>query len=111
MTEGFHRLDAVWVEAPEEDDDDDLERSLTFRLRDQFAVVDRDQLVLPITVLERNGEALEEPKPAMLMQYGGEGLLNDLILEADYQPEAGMKFLLTHAEGFGRDLTLLTDDD
>lgn len=101
----MNRIPTVWVEAPDEDDPDDFDHSMTFRLRDEWCAVDRDQLVLPVTVLERDGKALDEPKPAVLMQYGGDALLNQLLLEGDV--EDGNKYLLTHAEGFGRELKLL----
>lgn len=98
----MNRLPTVWVEAPDEDDDDDFDRTLSFRLREEWCAVDRDQLVLPISVLERDGEELDEPKPAILLQYGGESLLNDMLLEGG--SESGSSWLLTHAEGFGRSL-------
>jgi hypothetical protein len=100
----MNRVPTVWVEAPEEDDPDDIDRSISFRLRDDWCAVDRDQLVLPITLLERDGTELEEPQPALLMQYGGEGLLNDLLM-SDGNPEPGSTWLLQHTEGFGRNLT------
>jgi len=103
----MNRIPVVWVETPDEDDDDDLDRSITFRLRGEWCSVDRDQLVLPITLLERNGQEIAEPEPALLMQYGGEGLLNDLLLETGGEVEAGQKYLLQHTEGMGRTLTLV----
>jgi len=103
----MNRVPTVWVEAPDEDDDEDFDRSLTFELREEWCAVDRDQLVLPIKVLERNGEPLDEDRPALLMQYGGEGLLNDMLLDGGV--ERGGKYLLTHAEGFGREITRLDD--
>lgn len=100
----MNRLPTVWVEAPDEDDPDDLSHSVTFRLREQWCAVDRDQLVLPVTIVERDGEALEESRPAVLMQYGGEGLLNQMLLEAEGTPEPGSFWVLDHSEGFGRTL-------
>lgn len=108
----MRRLPTVWVEAPDEDDPDDFSRYIAFRLRDEWAAVDRDQLVLPITVLERDGRELDDPEPALLMQYGGEGLLNQMLM-AEGDIEAGSTWLLDHSEGFGRTLerTDLDDDD
>lgn len=108
----MNRLPTVWVEAPDEEDPDDFDRSISFRLREAWCAVDRDQLVLPVTVTARDDEQLEEPRPGILMQYGGEGLLNQLLMQAEGQPEPGSKWFLEHAEGFGRELTRIeTPDD
>lgn len=105
----MNRLPTVWVEAPDEDDSDDVSRSLVFRLRDDWCAVDRDQFVLPVEVVERDGEDLDEPRPALLMQYGGESLLNQMLLDAEGQPEPGSRWLLDHSEGFGRTIEQLDD--
>lgn len=105
------RIPTVWVASPDDEDPDDDERSMVVRLREPWCAVERDQLVLPVTVLERDGSELDEPTPALLMQYGGESLLNDLLMASDGQPEAGSKWLIQHSEGFGRTLAELPDQE
>jgi hypothetical protein len=106
----MNRVPTVWVEAPDEDDPDDVSHSLLFRLRNEWTAVDRDQLVLPVTVVGRDGEDLDEPRPAILMQYGGESLLNQMLLEADGTPETGSLWVLDHSEGFGRTIETIPED-
>lgn len=102
------RLPVFWVSAPDEQETDDFERSITFRVTDDWLAVDSDQLILPITLIERDGEQLDEPEPGLLKQYGGEMLLNDLLL-AEQDLEAGTRWLLGHQEGRGRYITPLSD--
>lgn len=105
----MNRLPVVWVPAPDEDDPDDFDRYVAFRLREDWLSVDADQLILPITITERDGEEID-PRPAILKQYGGEGLLNDLLM-ADQQLEPGTKWVIGHQEGTGRYCNPIPTDD
>lgn len=96
----MNRLPVFWVPAPDQEDSEDFERYLAFRIRDDWLAVDSDQLILPVTVTERDGENFEG-RPGLLKQYGGEGLLNDLLL-AEQDLEEGSEWLLSHQEGVGR---------
>lgn len=71
-----------WVGRPDEDDPDNSERSIHFRVTEEWLAVDSDQLILPVALLGRDGDTFAEPKPGLLKQYGGEGLLNDLLLSS-----------------------------
>lgn len=97
----MNRIEVVWCEVPDEEDQDDTDRYICFRLRDSWFAVDSDQLILPITLTERNGTTLDDPVPAILKQYGGEGLLNDMLL-SDQDLEAGTEWMLSTTDGFGR---------
>lgn len=96
----MNRIPVFWVPAPDQENSEDLERYISFRIRENWLAVDSDQLILPVTVTERDGESIE-PRPGLLKQYGGEGLLNDLLL-ADQELEEGSEWLLSHQEGVGR---------
>lgn len=104
----MNRLPVFWVPAPEEDDPDDYDRYVAIRLRDNWVAVDSDQLILPVTITERDGVDLD-PEPGLLKQYGGEGLLNDMLL-ADQEVEAGSEWIVGHAEGRGRYIEAIPDD-
>lgn len=107
----MNRLPVYWVEVPDEDDDEDFDRSLHFRLRDDWVAVDADQLILPISVLGRNGETFDGGQPGLLKQYGGEALLNDMLLD-DAELERGTEWIVGHQETRGRYVhSVPTDDD
>lgn len=94
----MNRLPVEWLAAPGEEDeipDDGLE--LAFTLREPWVAVDADQLILPITVEDKTTITVEEPYDALLKQYGGEGLLNDMLL-ADADLEAGSSWVLIRLE-------------
>lgn len=97
----MNRLPVFWVQVPDEEDQEDVDRSIHFRLREDWVSVDSDQLILPITILGRDGETFSDPQPGILKQYGGEGLLNDMLL-SDEDVEAGTEWILGHQEGRGR---------
>lgn len=98
----MNRLPVFWVQRPDEDDPDDGERSITFRVTEDWLAVDADQLILPISLLERNGEPVGDGgKPGLLKQYGGEGLLNDLLLDAEQDVEPGATFVIQYDESIG----------
>ena len=99
----MNRLPVFWVPAPEEEDADDFERYIVFRLRETWLSVDSEQLILPVTLLERDGNRLEESQVGILKQFGGEGLLNDILL-SDQEFETGSEWLLSHQEGIGRSI-------
>lgn len=106
----MNRLPVFWVPAPDEDDTDDFERYISFRVREDWLAVDSDQLIIPVTLTERDGTTLDEPQPGLLKQYGGEGLLNDILM-ADQDLEPGSRWLISHQEGTGRTAEPLPDSD
>ena len=77
----MNRVDVVWVQKPDEDAEKGAENSITFRVTDEWVATDQDQLLLPITLLSRNGDELAESQPAVLKQYGGEQVLNSILLD------------------------------
>lgn len=106
----MNRLPVYWVEVPDEEDDDDTDRHIHFRLADDWVAVDSDQLVLPITLLGRDGEDFDDPQRGLLKQYGGEGLLNDMLL-SDEQVEQGTEWIVGHSEARGRYVHPVPTDD
>jgi hypothetical protein len=96
----LNRLRCYWVQRPDEEDPDDQERSIHFRLTEDWVATDSDQLILPITLLARNGDDLDEPPTGLLKQYGGEGLLNDLLMDGQ-EVEAGSEWVISYDEGYG----------
>lgn len=93
----MNRLSKVWVPRPEEDDDQQ-NPYVIFRITDNWLFTDSDQLFLPISLLERNGEQVENGGQEVLAQYGGEELLNDLLL-ADQDLEKGSTWILQRTLG------------
>lgn len=92
----MNRLTVVWCEKPDEDDPRGAENSITFRVTDEWLAVDHDQLILPIVLLERDGEKLHEPQPSILKQYGGEQVLNSILLnDEDFEP--GSEWTITRS--------------
>lgn len=90
------RKPCEWLAAP--DEEDDVKSSeLSFRLAEEWIAVDSDQLILPIVVLDKTGMNVTEPYQALLKQYGGEGLLNDMLM-SDQEVEAGSEWLLLRTE-------------
>lgn len=96
----MNRRPVVWVPAPDEEDPEDFDRYIAFRVAGEWLAVDADQLILPIVLVERDGEEIDE-QPAILKQYGGEGLLNDLLM-AEQDLEQGSEWIVGHQEGVGR---------
>lgn len=86
----IERRAVEWVARPDPDDDSapSGEQWIHFRMAGDWFAVDADQLILPITVIDQAGVTVEEPYPAILKQYGGEGLLNDMLL-SDQDLEQG----------------------
>lgn len=94
----MNRKPVEWLAAPAEDEEipeDGLE--LHFRLAEEWVATDSDQLILPITVLSKTTIEVEEPYSALLKQYGGEGLLNDMLME-DQDLEAGSEWYLLRTD-------------
>jgi len=104
----MNRIPVFWVPAPDQDDPDDFERYIAFRVRDDWLAVDDNQLILPISITERDGKTLDASEAGILKQYGGEGLLNDMLM-ADQQLEPDTKWILSHQEGTGRTMEQLPD--
>lgn len=77
----MNRIEVVWCESPEEDAPRDSENSITFRVADEWLATDQDQLLMSIMLLSRDGDDLDEPVPAILKQYGGEQVLNSMLLD------------------------------
>lgn len=90
------RRPVEWLAAPGEDDNP--VRSMTFRLIDEWVATDSDQLILPIRVYDKTDLKIEEPFVAILKQYGGEGLLNDMLM-SDQDLMRGSVWTLWRREG------------
>lgn len=89
-----------WISTPEPDKDDELgETWLEFRLAGEWYSTDNEKLYLPITVLD-SPDHDGEPYSAILSQYGGESLLNDLLLCGEPGLDAGDEFRVTR-QNFG----------
>lgn len=106
----MNRLPVFWVGRPDDDDPDDSERSIHFRLREEWLAVDSDQLILPVALKGRDGDDFEEPKVGLLKQYGGESLLNDLLL-ADLDLEAGTEWIISYDVDLGFQAYPVPTDD
>lgn len=90
-------LDTVYVPRPQQDESEG-DKYIAFTLREPWVAVDGDKLILPISLTERNGQTLQEPRDALLSQFGGHKLLTQLLLDLDGQPEAGDEFILEYDE-------------
>mgnify|MGYP000022830488 CR=1 FL=1 len=92
------RKSVEWLASPADDDEAPADGyELHFRLAADWFAVDSDQLILPITVLDKTTIDVQEPYPAILKQYGGEGLLNDMLL-SDGELEQGSEWYLIRTE-------------
>lgn len=90
----MNRLPVEWLGTPQEDEEypeDGFE--MVFRLADAWVAVDSDQLILPITVEHKSTIVVEDEYRALLKQYGGEGLLNDMLM-SDQELKQGSRWLL-----------------
>lgn len=107
----MNRLPVFWVQRPDPDGEDpaETERSIAFRLTDDWVSVDADQLILPIALTSRNGEDFDEAKTGLLKQYGGEGLLNDILLDGE-PLEKGSHWVLQYDADIGFHCYSVPDD-
>ena len=96
------RLPVFWVQRPDDDDPDDSTRSITFRVTEDWLATDSDQLILPIRLLERDGEPVNggDGHLGLLKQYGGERLLNDLLMDGE-PLEAGSTWIIDYSADIG----------
>lgn len=107
----MNRLPVFWVQRPDEDADVDT-RSITFRVTEDWLATDSDQLILPITLLERDGEEVNggDGHPGLLKQYGGEGLLNDLLMD-ERELESGSVWVIDYSTDLGFTAYSVPDSD
>lgn len=94
----MNRRPVEWLASPSDDEDappDGYE--LTFRLAGDWFAVDSDQLVLPIVVEDKTTITVEDEYTAILKQYGGEGLLNDMLI-SEQDLEEGSRWVLMRNE-------------
>lgn len=94
----MNRLPVEWLAQPDEEEElpsDGLE--LHFRLADEWVATDADQLLLPIVVEEKTTITVEEEYRALLKQYGGESLLNDMLM-SDQELEQGSRWVLLRTD-------------
>lgn len=102
----MNELPAVWLGDPAEDGADPY---LIFELQDPLIFsVSRDMLVMPIVVLERNGEEVDR-QLAMLMQYSGDKLMRTLALSGEFEP--GTRWLLERGLDDQPTISQLATDD
>lgn len=88
------RRPVEWLPAPDEDDETDDFQRIDFVVIEQWVATDQDQLLLPIRVIDKTGVTVNEEYTAVLKQYGGEGLLNDMLM-ADQELERGSQWRVT----------------
>lgn len=82
------------------DPDDDREsRQMVFRVTGSWVAIDDDQLILPIEVLEKTDVTIDESYSGLLKQYGGEGLLNDMLM-SEQDPEEGSEWVLDRYQNY-----------
>jgi len=97
----MNRRPVEWLPRPDLEDDDapSEEQRLDFRLAADWVAVDADQLILPIVVIWKTGVRIEDSSGyrALLKQYGGEGLLNDMLL-SDQLVEEGSEWRMIRYE-------------
>lgn len=93
------RRPVEWLPAPDEEDETDSPfKQIVFRVVEQWVATDQDQLLLPIRVLEKTDVSIEgDGYTAVLKQYGGEGLLNDMLM-ADQDLDRGSTWKVTRWE-------------
>jgi hypothetical protein len=105
----MNRRPVFWCQAPDTDDPEagDL-ATLDFRVAGDWLAVDADQLVMPVVVIGRNYQEVE-PTTGLLKQYGGESLLNDLLL-ADQDLDEGSEWRITTGQDVRRVDALDRDD-
>lgn len=104
----MNRLPVEWLANPQEDEEmpeDGLE--LTFRLAEEWVATDADQLILPIVVEDKTTIVVEDEYRAILKQYGGESLLNDMLM-SDQDVEQGTRWVLLRTDSL---LTVHPIDD
>lgn len=92
------RLAVEWLAGVAEDEEmpaNGLE--MTFRVADDWVATDSDQLLLPIVVEDKTTIEVEEEYTAILKQYGGEGLLNDMLM-SDVDLEQGSRWVLMRTD-------------
>lgn len=70
---------------------------LTFRIAEEWVAVDADQLILPIVVEDKTTISVEDEYRALLKQYGGESLLNDMLM-SDQDVEQGTRWILLRTD-------------
>lgn len=104
------RLDVVWTRGPSDEDEGFQHRYIIVEIREPWLAVDGDQLILPVYLVERDGAELTDQEPALLKQYGGESLLNDMLL-ADADLEVGSRWEIGHEEERGRYAGPIPSDD
>lgn len=84
----MRRPPVEWLGTP--DDDEEYPPGgyeMTFELLDDWVATDGDQLVARVEVTSKSTITTSEPYEAILKQYGGESLLNDMLLsEQDVEP-------------------------
>jgi hypothetical protein len=91
----MNRIEVVWCEKPDETDGPEQPtNSITIRVTEEWLTTDQDQLLMGIVLLSRDGRDLEEPVPAILKQYGGEQILNTMLL-ADQDLDVGSEWTIS----------------
>lgn len=103
----------VWVNTPE--DAQSTANGIRFRLAEEWYSLGGEKITLPITLLAKiaddgNTEKVSEPYPALLDQYGGEGLLLDMAL-SDQDFEAGTTWELVVYPDGDREINIVEEDD
>lgn len=106
----MNRLPVEWLSSPGDEEKWPEEGyEMHFRLTEEWVAVDADQLVMPIAVIAKTGISVEDPYPALLKQYGGEGLLNDMLM-SEQDLEAGSEWYLLRHENLLTIEPASTDD-
>lgn len=91
-----------WCGRPEEDEPGE-HKYLAVRFESNGIAVDSDQLVAQVTLLERDGQAVEE-RFGYLKQFGGESLRSDILegmMTRDLDGLEGTEWLIEYDEALG----------
>lgn len=92
------RRPVEWLSNPSDDEDAPSDGyELHFRVAADWFAVDSEQLILPIIVQDKTTINVEDEYPAILKQYGGEQLLNDMLL-SDGELQQGSEWILYRNE-------------
>lgn len=90
------RRPVEWLgDGGEDDESTPSVRSMTFEIIDHWVATDADQLILPVRVLKKTDVNIEseEGYTAILKQYGGESLLNDMLM-SEQELDRGSRWTL-----------------
>jgi hypothetical protein len=89
-----------WYAAAPDDDAEETAGSLRFELAEPvWVAVDGQKLLMPINPLEKDGATIEPDEDfGILTQYGGHGLLNQMLIRSDGDLEPESEWVIRRTE-------------